>query len=147
MKKVEVPPTPDDPVNKDALNQAIKENAGKKEKDYTAESWKVFQNAYAKAQEVSKDSNATQIQVNAALRELEAAAARLKNAPVVINPPSGNTGSTGSSSTGSSTAGGSGTAATGGSASTGDSAQPLIYLVLIAAAVAGFVFFRKKKAE
>ncbi len=154
LKKVEVPPTPDEPVNKDALDLAIKVNVGKTEKDYTAESWKAFQAAYAKAQAVLADKNATQAEVNAALMALESAAAGLKNPTEVINPPSGNTGSsTGSTSTGSTgstgsnVAGGSGTAATGGNASTGDSAQPLIYLVLIAAAVAGFVFFRKKKAE
>lgn len=148
------PPTPDEPVNKDALNNAIKNHAGKNEKDYTAESWKAFQNAYAKAQKVAADNKATEADVAVALRELEQAAAALQKAPEIINPPSGNTGSSSGStstgttgSTGSNAAGGSGTAANGGTASTGDSAQPLIYLVLIAVAVAGFVFFKKKKAE
>lgn len=151
-------PGPDEPsVNKDALNQAIKVNAGKNEKDYTAESWAAFQTAYAKAQKVAADSKATELDVSVALRELEQAAAALQKAPEIINPPTNNSGSSSSSSsstgnsatgsTGSNAAGGSGTAANGGNASTGDSAQPLIYLVLIAAAVAGFVFFRKKKAE
>ncbi len=152
LTEVEPGPGPDKPsVNKDALNLAIKVNAGKSEKDYTAESWAAFQTAYAKAQKVAADNKATEEDVAVALRELEQAAAALQKAPEIINPPSGNTGSssgsTSTGSTGSNAAGGSGTAATGGNASTGDSAQPLLYLVLIAAAVAGFVFFRKKKAE
>lgn len=141
-----IPPTPEDPVNKDALNLAIKNNAGKSEKDYTAESWKAFQDAYAKAQAVAKDENATQAEVNAALRALEQAAASLKKPVEVVNPPASGSGSS-SSSSGSNAAGGSGAAANGGNASTGDSAQPLIYLALIAVAVIGFVFFKKKKAE
>ena len=154
LTEVELGPGSDKPsVNKDALNQAIKVNAGKNEKDYTAESWAAFQTAYAKAQKVAADSKATELDVSVALRELEQAAAALQKAPEIINPPANNSGSssgsTGSSSgsTGSNAAGASGTAVTGGNASTGDSAQPLIYLVLIVAAVVGFVFFRKKKAE
>ena len=74
-------------VNKDALTKAIQKYAEYKEADYTAESWKVFAEAYAEAKEVNDDANATQEAVNAAVEKLNAAAKNLVKAdsPVTVN--------------------------------------------------------------
>ncbi|PLS24038.1 immunoglobulin-like domain-containing protein [Bifidobacterium imperatoris] len=61
----------------DALKQAV-EDAGKlNENDYTADSWKTFADALAKAQAVLKKSDATQAEINDALKALNDAQSKL----------------------------------------------------------------------
>ena len=76
LVKAESPET----VNKDVLTKALQKYAEYKEADYTAESWGPFAQAYAKAREVSDDTNATQEAVNAAVEKLNVAANNLVKA-------------------------------------------------------------------
>ncbi len=59
--------------DKTELNKAIESAKGLKESDYTAESWKAFQQALNAAEAVANDSNATQSDVDAALKDLQSA--------------------------------------------------------------------------
>ena len=73
-------------VNKDALTKALQKYAEYKEADYTAESWKVFAEAYAEAREVNDDANATQEAVDSAVEKLNTAAKKLVKAEKPVDP-------------------------------------------------------------
>ena len=83
---VELPaePTPD-PVPADLVqkvNNEIAAAAGKKEADYTADSWKNYQKALEAATKAAKDEKATKTDLEKALADLQTAAAKLqKKAP------------------------------------------------------------------
>ena len=66
----ETPPTP---VDKTQLQAAVNQAAGYQQGDYTAESWAVFAQAYAQAQAVLAQEDATLEQVQTALAALNAA--------------------------------------------------------------------------
>ena len=70
------------PVSKDALNAAIEDAKKLTESDYAAESWKAFKDALESAETVSRDENATQEVVDAAVKELTDA----KDALVAVKP-------------------------------------------------------------
>lgn len=99
----EQPGGDDDQVSKDDLQQAIDDAAGLNEGDYTADSWKAFQDALAAAQAVLTDENATADQIAAAQQSLADAIAGLQKAD------QGNTGNTGDEGQGGSEQPGSGT--------------------------------------
>lgn len=61
-------------VNKDALQKAIDDNQGKKESDYTEETWKAFEAVMDQAVVVLDNKNATQDEVDKAAADLLAAA-------------------------------------------------------------------------
>lgn len=67
-------------VDKTDLDKTVKdiENAGLKQSDYTADSWKAFQDALDKAKTVQKNDNATQEQVDDAVKALTDAKNGLK---------------------------------------------------------------------
>ncbi len=68
------------PVDKSDLQAEYNEDSTLKEDDYTAESWKPFADALAKADEVLKDENATQTEVDEALEALQTARGNLVEA-------------------------------------------------------------------
>ena len=74
-------------VDKKALQQAIEANTDKVEEDYTETSWADFAKAFADAQTVLDNPDATQAEVDAAAEALTKAAAALetKPAPVVVD--------------------------------------------------------------
>ena len=69
-------------VNKDELKKAVDDAAKLAEDDYTAETWTPFKAALAAAQGVLADEEATQEQVNDALKALNDARAALAEKPV-----------------------------------------------------------------
>ena len=69
-------------VNKDELKKAVDDAAELAEDDYTAETWAPFEAALASAQGVLADEDATQDQVNDALKALTDARAGLAEKPV-----------------------------------------------------------------
>ena len=66
------------PVEKAALEQAIADSAQYNEADYTKASWTAFADALAKANEVNKNAEATQDDVDAAVKALNDAIAGLE---------------------------------------------------------------------
>lgn len=72
-------PKKDEPTNdgKDALREAVEKYSKYDEKDYTAETWKVFADALDAAKKVLDDNNATEQQIKDALAALEKAADEL----------------------------------------------------------------------
>ncbi|MDO4595852.1 MAG: glycoside hydrolase family 31 protein, partial [Coriobacteriaceae bacterium] len=70
-------------VNKDALKAKVDEVSGTKAEGYTAESFKTFDKALKAAQSVLKDQNATQKQVDDALKTLTDAFNGLEKKPVL----------------------------------------------------------------
>lgn len=92
--KAVTPVTPEKP-SKDDLQAAVDAAASLKEKDYTAETWKAYQDKVEAAKAVLADENATEEQIKAALTELNAARGSLKLVPTEKpGKPSGNTGLT-----------------------------------------------------
>ncbi|MCH9277020.1 hypothetical protein JS533_012220, partial [Bifidobacterium amazonense] len=75
------------PADKTALNAAIKDAEGKKQADYTADSWKPFAEALAAAQKVAADDKAAQADVDAAAKALTEAQAGLKEKDDTPTPP------------------------------------------------------------
>ncbi len=71
------------PVDKGALADVISKAEAYEEKDYTAESWKVFQAALENARSVYADDNATQEDVAKAMKTLTDAMNGLEEKPVV----------------------------------------------------------------
>ena len=71
-------------VNKAALKAAIDAAGRRVQKDYTADTWTVFQRALANARTIYAKANATQAEVDNALRTLKAAENGLKAAPVKV---------------------------------------------------------------
>ena len=61
------------PADKTELEKAVKEAAAYEEADYTAETWAIFAKAYADAQAVLANEDATQDDVDAAIKALNAA--------------------------------------------------------------------------
>lgn len=57
-------------IDRSALNEQIKKGAALKEENYTVESWNVFKNAYAKAQEILNDESSTQAMIDDACAAL-----------------------------------------------------------------------------
>ena len=91
-------------VDKAALQKAVDDAAKLAEDDYTAETWAPFEAALAAAQGVLADEDATQDQVNDALKALTDAHGALKVKEITPDPepkpnptpnPGGNTGNTG----------------------------------------------------
>ena len=74
-------------VKKDKLENALKKASELKEEDYTADAWAVFQNALPAFQAVFDDPNATQEQVDEAVRAVNAAIAELKRHPASGEEP------------------------------------------------------------
>ena len=72
---------------KDKLENALKKASELKEEDYTADAWAVFQNALPAFQAVFDDPNATQEQVDEAVRAVNAAIAELKRHPASGEEP------------------------------------------------------------
>jgi putative cell wall-binding protein len=72
-------------VDKSALEEAIADAAVYEEEAYTAETWEVFAEALANAEEVVANEEATQEEVDEALEALEAAIAGLEKAPVALS--------------------------------------------------------------
>ena len=70
------------PVDKTALEKAIADAANYSEADYTEASWAVFAEALAKANEVNGNDEATQDDVNAAVKALNDAIAALEKVVV-----------------------------------------------------------------
>ncbi|MCM3763719.1 Ig-like domain-containing protein [Neobacillus niacini] len=75
-------------VDKSKLVEETDQSGGLKEKDYTSESWKAYQEALKKAKSVLADSKATQAEVDAAFKSLLQAKASLtkvqKDAPAPL---------------------------------------------------------------
>ena len=67
-------------VDKTALDSAISAAEAKKEADYTADSWKIMQDALTAAKAVQADETATQDTVDAAAEALNTAVSNLKQA-------------------------------------------------------------------
>ena len=59
------------PADKDKLTEVVNNCAGLEEKNFTADSWKVYKAAYEKAMAVLADENASQADVDAAVAALE----------------------------------------------------------------------------
>lgn len=130
----------------------MKEYAGKKQKDYTAESWKQFSDAFEHAKAVLAKENPTQAEVNQALRNLETAAGTLVKVDDTPETPRGGSqgSSSGNTSNGSTSNGNpsNGSQITGTNAPTGDHAQPALYMgLLMTAAVAAVVVYGRKNRE
>lgn len=91
---VEIPKTPDptpDPVPADLVekvNNEIAAAADKKENDYTADSWANYQKALEAATKAAKDEKATKADLEKALADLQAAAAKLQKKPTETETPS-----------------------------------------------------------
>ena len=68
------------PADKDKLTEVVNNCAGLEEKNFTADSWKVYKAAYEKAMAVLADENASQADVDAAVAALKAAYAGLVKA-------------------------------------------------------------------
>lgn len=134
-------------VDKSELEEAVKDAEGLKKGDYTADSWKKLEEALKEADKVLKDENSTVEQVKDALKALNDAKAGLKKASKPSEPskpekkPSKPSKPSKSGSSGSSHSSGS----TVTSAKTGDTAQPVQFLLLMAAAVVGLVVVSRKK--
>ena len=73
-----LPLTTSGPIDKTALKQAISNAEKYNEADYTKPSWAVFADALAKANEVNDNAEATQAEVDAAVKALEDAIAGLE---------------------------------------------------------------------
>ena len=73
-----LPLTTSGPIDKTALKQAISNAEKYNEADYTKASWAVFADALAKANEVNDNAEATQDEVDAAVKALEDAVAGLE---------------------------------------------------------------------
>lgn len=65
------------PVNKDALQSLVDVNEDRQQSDYTAGTWAEFEQAMKEAKAVLKNGNASQVDVNKAMKELESAVAAL----------------------------------------------------------------------
>lgn len=74
----EADPSLPEPVQKDQLEALLEEAKQKQEEDYTPDTWKLFLDAYQKAQVVFSDEQASQAQVDQALTSLKAGFALLK---------------------------------------------------------------------
>lgn len=132
-------------VDKSSLQTVVDANADRKQGDYTAESWAKFSAALDTAKAVLAKENATQTEVNEALKNLEAAAAALQKPSEEDGTGNSSGDGSGSNSGGSSSGGSSGGSTIGTtSAPTGDSAQPLLYIIVIVAAAAVIIFIKKK---
>lgn len=74
----EADPSLPEPVQKDQLEVLLEEAKQKQEEDYTPDTWKLFLDAYQKAQVVFSDEQASQAQVDQALTSLKAGFSLLK---------------------------------------------------------------------
>lgn len=76
LKEAEAPQP--EPINKEELEALLEEAAQKQQDSYTPDSWKLFSDAYENAQDIFKDENVTQAQVDQAITSLKAGLALLK---------------------------------------------------------------------
>ncbi|MCI6380723.1 MAG: hypothetical protein SO150_01865 [Faecalicoccus sp.] len=76
LKEAEAPQP--EPINKEELEALLEEAAQKQQDSYTPDSWKLFADAYENAQDIFKDENVTQAQVDQAITSLKAGLALLK---------------------------------------------------------------------
>ena len=74
-------------VDKTALDKAIKDNSGKSKDDYTEDSWTAFDKALTNAKNVQKNADATQAEVDAAVKALTDAAKALEKKPAPTEKP------------------------------------------------------------
>ena len=114
-----------------------------KESDYTTDSWKAFEDAYKKAEEVLNNPNATQEEVDEALKNLSEARANLKKAtsgqPTGQEPTGqGGTGTKGQTPTSQANLKGKGV-------NTGDTSNLLLYGMLMVLASGTIVGLRKRR--
>ena len=78
-------PQPPVPVNKTALDALIEEVDGRDQDGYTVESWNLYHKALLAAKDVSEDKNATQKQVDDALKALQDAFDALEEYKPVVD--------------------------------------------------------------
>jgi Uncharacterised Sugar-binding Domain. len=109
-----------------------------KEEDYTTDSWKAFEDAYKKAEEVLNNPNATQEEVDEALKNLSEARANLKKA--TSGQPTGQGGTVTKGPTSSSQAN-----LKGKGVNTGDTSNLLLYGMLMVLASGTIVGLKKKR--
>ncbi|MBW3081620.1 DUF7594 domain-containing protein [Bifidobacterium saguinibicoloris] len=88
------------PVNKDGLNDEVKLSETLKQEGYTQKSWDAFQQALVKAQGVLTKTDATQDEVNAALKELKTAREGLQKNSTEPGTPDDGHGSDGADGSG-----------------------------------------------
>ena len=139
-------------ANKTELDKTIKAAEALNKDDYTADSWKVFAQELADAYTVSRNADATQAEVDAAVKALQDAKKALveksNNGNGGNNNNDGNTGNSGNAGSGSQNGNGKkpqNTANKG--AQTGDQQAVTMYLVLIAASVIAVSFTKKRKVN
>lgn len=146
---------------KDALRKAVEKYSKYDEKDYTADSWKVFEDALNTAKKVLANKNATEKQIADALNALNAAADALVPAENG-NGGNGNQDGNGNGNQGGSDSGnqgGNGSGNQGGNGSgngnnkpagtkppkTGDTTPIHLWVALLCIAGGSIFFFRKRK--
>ena len=139
-------------VDKSALLEEIEKLPAKSQSSYTEESWNNYATALKEAQRVYADENATQAEVDAAVKALQDAKKALveksNNGNGGNNNNDGNTGNGGNAGSGSQNGNGKkpqNTANKG--AQTGDQQPVTMYLVLIAASVIAVSFTKKRKVN
>lgn len=139
-------------VDKNALLEEIEKLPAKSQSSYTEESWNNYATALKEAQRVYADENATQAEVDAAVKALQDAKKALveksNNGNGGNNNNDGNTGNSGNAGSGSQNGNGKkpqNTANKG--AQTGDQQPVTMYLVLIAASVIAVSFTKKRKVN
>ena len=138
---------------KDALREAVEKYSKYDEKDYTADSWKVFADALADAEKVLADKNATEKQITDALNALEKAADALvpvdngngDNGDNGNNSGNGNNGGNGNNSGNGNNGGNSNNKPSGTKPPKTADATPIgLWLALLVVA-GGSIFFSKKR--
>ena len=134
-------------TDKSELLSEIEKLPAKPQNSYTEESWNYYETALQKAKEVYEDENATQEEIDAAVKMLkDAKEALVEKSSQGISGNNNNTGNSGNGSQNGSvnkkpqTSGNKG-------AQTGDSQSVAIYLLLIAASVITVSFVKKRKAN
>ena len=139
-------------VDKSALLEEIEKLPAKSQSSYTEEGWNNYVTALKEAQSVYADENATQAEVDAAVKALQDAKKALveksNNGNGGNNNNDGNTGNSGNAGSGSQNGNGKkpqNTANKG--AQTGDQQPVTMYLVLIAASVIAVSFTKKRKVN
>ena len=132
--------------------EEIEKLPAKSQSSYTEESWNNYATALKEAQRVYADENATQAEVDAAVKALQDAKKALveksNNGNGGNNNNDGNTGNSGNAGSGSQNGNGKkpqNTANKG--AQTGDQQAVTMYLVLIAASVIAVSFTKKRKVN
>lgn len=131
-------------VNKDNLRAEIGKLPAKPQKSYTEESWKRYQEALKEAQRVYADENATQAEIDAAVKALQDAKKALVEKSLT-NGGGNNNGNAGNSGQSDTTNKNKNTGSQ--AVNTGDQQPVTMYLILIAVSVAAVSFIKKRKAN